>query len=475
MTVRAESEITLARVDDGASSAIWTTSTAPTTPNYTFTISNLSGPSATPSVGDLIVYSYYRYTISSVGSTTVLAGSRTSIRGATGATGSSSKWYTGTGITGTSTTPTIYSGSGVTSAVVGDMYLNTDTGNTYNCTTGGNASTAKWVFASNIQGDDGVTFTPSVDAAGDISWTNDGGLPNPQTQNIMGPSGTNGISVSSVKTQYYLSTSDSSATGGSWDDTPQTFVSGKYYWTRDYITYSDGTNSTSTPIYNRGLTYACEYSVTANDAAAAASGYATAALNSLSEVEKVVDVLGWIAEHGQYALTGDTEVIDGKYYFTLTGTTYSVVNSPTGDPSSQGWYELTNVDTAISNYVASHLALDSSGLWLQTDNVDSKILLSSADGLVIYGSNGPLAKYGQDAIIGNESGFHITIDGTEIGFYQAAQKVAYINGNKLYITQSVVLQQMDVGTPTADGGLGQWSWKVHEVSGANNLYLKWLG
>lgn len=208
----------------------------------------------------------------------------------------------------------------------------------------------------------------------------------------------------------------------------------------------------------------------AQQSADSASASATAALNNLSEIEKVVDVVSWISEHGQYAPTTDTEVVEGKYYFILNGTQYEVVSNPTGDPSAQGWYELTDVDTAISNYVSSHLALDSSGLWLQTDNVNSKLLLSNTDGLVIYGDNGPLAKYGTDAVIGDENGFHITIDGTEIGFYQAAQKVAYINGNRLYITQSVVLQQMDVGDSN-----GQWSWKIHAVNNANNLYLKWLG
>lgn len=321
--------------------------------------------------------------------------------------------------------------------------------------------------------DDGTSPSASVVKVGDtatITITDSGGT---TTASIS--DGTSGVSITDVKTQYYLSTSDSSPSGGSWDDTPQVFESGKYYWTRDYITYSDSTTSTSTPVYNRGLTYACEYAESASDAADSANLSASTALNSLSEVEKVVDVLGWISQHGQYALTADTDVVEGKYYFVLNGTQYEVVSNPTGDPSAQGWYELTDVDTAISNYVSSHLALDSSGLWLQTDNVASKLLLSNTDGLVIYGDNGPLAKYGTDAVIGTESGFHIKIDGTEIGFYQAAQKVAYINGNKLYITQSVVLQQMDVGTPTADGGLGQWSWKVHDVNGANNLYLKWLG
>ena len=39
------------------------------------------------------------------------------------------------------------------------------------------------------QGDDGTTFTPSVSAAGVISWTNDGGKTNPQPVNIKGPQG----------------------------------------------------------------------------------------------------------------------------------------------------------------------------------------------------------------------------------------------------------------------------------------------
>ena len=113
-------------------------------------------------------------------------------------------------------------------------------------------------------GANGATFTPSVAVDGDISWTNDGGLPNPPTQNIMGPQGdpgtpgANGVSVTSVEPQYYLSTSDTSATGGSWSSTPATFVSGRYYWTRDYITFSDGTHDTSTEVYNAGMTQAAQ-------------------------------------------------------------------------------------------------------------------------------------------------------------------------------------------------------------------------
>lgn len=43
-----------------------------------------------------------------------------------------------------------------------------------------------------IPGLDGATFTPSVDENGNLSWTNDVGLPNPDTVNIQGPQGIQG-------------------------------------------------------------------------------------------------------------------------------------------------------------------------------------------------------------------------------------------------------------------------------------------
>lgn len=45
-------------------------------------------------------------------------------------------------------------------------------------------------------GDDGATFTPSVDSAGNLSWTNNKGLTNPPTVNIKGPKGDKGDSGS---------------------------------------------------------------------------------------------------------------------------------------------------------------------------------------------------------------------------------------------------------------------------------------
>lgn len=48
------------------------------------------------------------------------------------------------------------------------------------------------VYPTYQQGIQGVTFTPSVTEEGDISWTNNGGLENPESVNIQGPQGDKG-------------------------------------------------------------------------------------------------------------------------------------------------------------------------------------------------------------------------------------------------------------------------------------------
>lgn len=50
--------------------------------------------------------------------------------------------------------------------------------------------------------------------------------------------------VKQVDVEYYLSTSTTSATGGSWSTTAPEWQEGKYMWSRQKVTYTDGTNIT---------------------------------------------------------------------------------------------------------------------------------------------------------------------------------------------------------------------------------------
>lgn len=62
-----------------------------------------------------------------------------------------------------------------------------------------------------------------------------------------GDTGATGKGVLSITPQYYLSTSNTTQSGGSWSNTRPSWVAGRYYWTRDYIQWTDGSVTASTP------------------------------------------------------------------------------------------------------------------------------------------------------------------------------------------------------------------------------------
>ena len=59
--------------------------------------------------------------------------------------------------------------------------------------------------------------------------------------------GEQGNGISSTTVEFYLSTSKTTQTGGSWSTTQPTWSFGKYLWTRNKITYTDGSISYTTP------------------------------------------------------------------------------------------------------------------------------------------------------------------------------------------------------------------------------------
>lgn len=68
-----------------------------------------------------------------------------------------------------------------------------------------------------------------------------------------GDTGATGKGVKSIVPQYYLSTSKTSQAGGSWSNTQPAWQPNHYLWTRSYITWSDNTTSTTTPVLAQAL------------------------------------------------------------------------------------------------------------------------------------------------------------------------------------------------------------------------------
>lgn len=71
-----------------------------------------------------------------------------------------------------------------------------------------------------------------------------------------GEDGDDGIGVSAIVEEYYLSTSNTTQTGGSWSTTQPAWQNGKYIWTRSKVTWTNNTTTTTTPILAQAINQA---------------------------------------------------------------------------------------------------------------------------------------------------------------------------------------------------------------------------
>lgn len=220
----------------------------------------------------------------------------------------------------------------------------------------------------------------------------------------------------------------------------------------------------------------------AASAATTASSMANTAQYNLSEIERVVDAVNWIAQHGVYVITEDREVVGGKFYFsfesaslttdttvdrtkayyTLSNGVYTYVENPTqeglvnyyivifmnvsvsGDPT--GLYELKDVSSSISNYVASHISLDANGLVIQTDGVDSKVRISGGGVLLTNEQGNVIATFSSTVTLGDTSGAHVTLSPNNgLEFWNGMDRVAYVNSETLMITQAEITNSLRIG------------------------------
>lgn len=101
-----------------------------------------------------------------------------------------------------------------------------------------------------------------------------------------GETGATGVGVSAVVEQYYLSTSSTTQTGGSWSTNQPQWVSGKYIWTRSRVTWTNGNVTTTDPVLAQAINGANSTASTANSTANSAyntANAASAAVNNLDD------------------------------------------------------------------------------------------------------------------------------------------------------------------------------------------------
>ena len=199
-----------------------------------------------------------------------------------------------------------------------------------------------------------------------------------------GEDGTSGKGVKSIVEQYYLSTSQTSLTGGSWSTTPPTWEKGKYIWTRSVITYTDNSTTTTDPI-----------SVTGG---AGEDGIGV----------KSVDVFYYLSSSsseligGEWSTTAPTWV-NGKYMWSKTKTTYTdntfVESNPVCITGSQGIPGKDGIDGKTSYFHIKYSPVENPTASQMTDT-PNKYIGTYVD-FVQASSNDP-SKYTWSRFEGND-------------------------------------------------------------------------
>lgn len=178
-----------------------------------------------------------------------------------------------------------------------------------------------------------------------------------------GASGKDGRGVSKIVEQYYLSTSNTAQTGGSWASAQPVWSSGKYIWTRSEVTWSNGTTTYSTPVLAQGINKANETASTAKSTADkakstadSAKSAADAASNTLSTLNTQEGIFNKLTNNGALKgiyMSNGTLLINADYIKTghISADTISGGTLLIKDSSGNVTAELSNgTDTGLMAY-----------------------------------------------------------------------------------------------------------------------------
>lgn len=167
-----------------------------------------------------------------------------------------------------------------------------------------------------------------------------------------------------------------------------------------------------------------------------ASEYASRALGTLSTVQSIAETVDWITRHGTMTLTTDTALDPTHVYFVrdpngdyeVGSYRYSIVSEPETSGLST-YYELS-IDESLNNYVGTHLALTTEGLWLlPASSGTNKVLIATGAGST-YTTAGTYIIDSNNNVVASFRG-----DGVTIGENANGKTRSEITANGMQITR----------------------------------------
>lgn len=216
-----------------------------------------------------------------------------------------------------------------------------------------------------------------------------------------------GIGSAEVIEQYYLSTSNTTQTGGYWSNTQPVWVSGRYYWTRSRIKWSNGTYTYTDPVLASGLTSGNQSTDNLD--------------NSLTQRE----VFNRLTNNGQ---TQGVYLSNSKLYINASYIATGTISDATG---KNYWNLSSGYLRTTSGYIG--------GLTIENSYVGNSVFRLTNSGIHFYYSNYELGKIGTNSYTGDSSKRGLVFDLENEGSYMTwavaesasastyTMKLSYIN------------------------------------------------
>lgn len=106
---------------------------------------------------------------------------------------------------------------------------------------------------------------------------------------VTGEQGDYGVSATAIQEQYYLSSSSTMQSGGTWSETCPEWVKGKYIWTRSKCSWSNGTTTYTSPVLAQGINTANSNANSAQNTANNAQNTAENANDTANSAQEIAN------------------------------------------------------------------------------------------------------------------------------------------------------------------------------------------
>lgn len=232
-----------------------------------------------------------------------------------------------------------------------------------------------------------------------------------------GTKGDDGVSVTSTEVEYYLSTSSTELSGGSWQSTAPEVTEGTYLWGRTKITYSNGTTAyTGAYCISKAMEESIEPKIT--------------------EITETAS--SFKQEYDGFVTNVSQSYVEKSEFFTFSESTNSTIEQTSKSVTQKFVETKAAIDSAQGKAdEASEIAQDASS---KVNSIEAYVRTGKLD------ENEDI--YGVEVGQSNDGKFQAFARFTprRISFYNAdGDEISYFSGQNFYINEGTIVENLNLG------------------------------